>query len=212
MILGNEKFTYEEVKLIATYEELYKVPEDEKITQWWGDMHMYEFKYKAQPEKAKEILERSLKAVKMTRDELADFHHIERSKLIEKMKDNMPQKYEAVIIFNKPMLFTNLRIEDGDVPDGMYRYDIRDGGMDGNMCELKDKVAIDYFGTVLSKEAIEPRTIDGEEMTSANGILMTEDDYSYTGEEFSVDEFLEKYDYLVSEYCEPEQTNEMTMG
>ena len=38
MILGNEKFTYEEVKLIATYEELYKVPEDEKITQWWGDM------------------------------------------------------------------------------------------------------------------------------------------------------------------------------
>ena len=60
MILGNEKFTYEEVKLIATYEELYKVPEDEKITQWWGDMHMYEFKYKAQPEKAKEILERSL--------------------------------------------------------------------------------------------------------------------------------------------------------
>ena len=212
MILGNEKFTYEEVKLIATYEELYKVPEDEKITQWWGDMHMYEFKYKTQPEKAKEILERSLKAVKMTRDELADFHHIERSKLIEKMKDNMPQKYEAVIIFNKPMLFTNLRIEDGDVPDGMYRYDIRDGGMDGNMCELKDKVAIDYFGTVLSKEAIEPRTIDGEEMTSANGILMTEDDYSYTGEEFSVDEFLEKYDYLVSEYCEPEQSNEMTMG
>lgn len=212
MILGNEKFTYEEVKLIATYEELYKVPEDEKITQWWGDMHMYEFKYKTQPEKAKEILERSLKAVKMTRDELADFHHIERSKLIEKMKDNMPQKYEAVIIFNKPMLFTNLRIEDNNVPEGMHRYDIRDGGMDGNMCELKDKVAIDYFGTVLSKEAIEPRIIDGEEMTSANGILMTDDDYNYTGEEFSVDEFLEKYDYLVSEYCEPEQTNEMTMG
>lgn len=212
MILGNEKFTYEEVKLIATYEELYKVPEDEKITQWWGDMHMYEFKYKTQPEKAKEILERSLKAVKMTRDELADFHHIERSKLIEKMKDNMPQKYEAVIIFNKPMLFTNLRIEDNNVPEGMHRYDIRDGGMDGNMCELKDKVAIDYFGTVLSKEAIEPRIIDGEEMTSANGILMTDDDYNYTGEEFSVDEFLEKYDYLVSEYCEPEQSNEMTMG
>lgn len=212
MILGNEKFTYEEVKLIATYEELYKVPEDEKITQWWGDMHMYEFKYKTQPEKAKEILERSLKAVKMTRDELADFHHIERSKLIEKMKDNMPQKYEAVIIFNKPMLFTNLRIEDNNVPEGMHRYDIRDGGMDGNMCELKDKVAIDYFGTVLSKEAIEPRIIDGEEMTSANGILMTDDDYNYTGEEFTADEFLEKYDYLVSEYCEPEQTNEMTMG
>ena len=77
---------------------------------------------------------------------------------------------------------------------------------------LKDKVAIDYFGTVLSKEAIEPRIIDGEEMTSANGILMTDDDYNYTGEEFTTEQFLENYDYLVSEYCEPEQTNEMTMG
>ena len=212
MILGTEKFTYEEVELIATYEELYKVPENEKITHWWGDMHMHEFKHSVQPEKAKEMLEKSLKAVNMTKEELADFHYVYRSRLIEKMKDNMPQKYEAVIIFNKPMLFTNLRIEDKDVPDGMNRYDIRDGGMDGNMCELKDKVAIDYFGTVLSKEAIEPRIIDGEEMTSANGILMTDDDYNYTGEEFTVDQFLENYDYLVSEYCEPEQTNGMTMG
>lgn len=212
MILGNEKFTYEEVELIATYEELYKIPEEEKITDWWGDMHMHEFKHMAQPEKAREMLEKSLKAVNMTRKELADFHYVYRSRLIEKMKDNMSQKYEAVIIFNKPMLFTNLRIEDGDVPDGMYRYDIRDGGMDGNMCELKDYVAVNHWGTVLSKEAIEPRVIDGEEMTSANGILMTDDDYNYTGEEFTTEQFLENYDYLVSEYCEPEQTNEMTMG
>ena len=56
MILGTEKFTYEEVELIATYEELYEVPENEKITHWWGDMHMHEFKHSAQPEKAKEML------------------------------------------------------------------------------------------------------------------------------------------------------------
>lgn len=211
MKLGNEKFTYEEVELIATYEKQYKIPENEKVTQWWGDMNMHEFKYNAQPEKAKEMLEKSLKAVNMTREEFADFHYVYRSRLIEKMKENMPQKYEAVIIFNKPMLFTNLRIEDKDVPDGMYRYDIRDGGMDGNMCELKDYVAVNHWGTVLSKEAIEPRIINGEEMTSVNGILMTDDDYNYTGEEFTTQEYLDNYKYLEDEYCEPEETQGMTM-
>ena len=212
MILGNEKFTYEEVELIATYEELYKVPESEKITQWWGDMHRHEFKHAVLPEKAKELLEKSLKAIKMTKEELADFHYVYRTRLIEKMKENMPQKYEAVIIFNRHMLFTNERLEYDEIPEGIYRYDIRDGGMDGNMRELKDKVGVNHWGTVLSRDMVEPRIIDGQEMNSKEGIVMTDDDYNYTGEEFTIDEFIENYDYLVSEYCEPEQTSEMTMG
>ena len=128
------------------------------------------------------------------------------------MSEMMSEKYEAVIIFNKPMLFTKLRIEDKDIPEGMYRYDIRDGGMDGNMCELKDMVAVNHWGTVLSRDMVEPRIIDGKEMNSKEGIVMTDDDYNYTGEEFTVIEFLKKYDYLVQEYCEPEQSSGMTMG
>ena len=209
--LGNETYTFEEVDLITTYEEVYGVPEEEKITQWWGDLGFHEFKHNAEPEKAKERLEKSLKAIRMTRDEYKDFRYSYRSKVIDMMKKYMPPKYEAVIIFNKPMLFTNERLEDFDVPEGMHRYDIRDGGMDGIMCEIKDEVAVNHWGTVMSRDTVEPRIIDGKEMNTQEGIAMTEDDYNYTGEEFTAEEYLEKYEYLQNEYCEPEETQGLTM-
>ena len=172
---------------------------------------MHEFKHTAQVEKAEEMLDKSLKAINMSREELADYHYVCRSRLKEKMKENMPRKYEAVIIFNKPMLFTNERLGYDDVPEGLHRYDIRDGGMDGNMCELKDYVAVNHWGTVLSRDAVEPRIIDGIEMNSKDGIVMTDDDYNYTGELFTINEFLESYDCLESEYCEIEQSEGLSM-
>lgn len=211
MKLGNEVYSYAEMELMATYEELYKIPYEKKVTHWWGDMHLYEFKLDAKPEEAKETLEKALASVKMTRDEFKEFHYTYRNSLICKMKENMPRRYEAVIIFNKPMLFTNERLEYDDIPDGLHRYDIRDGGMDGNMRELKDKVGVNHWGTVLSRDAVEPRVIDGIKMNSEGGIVMTDDDYNYTGEEFTTNEFLENYDYLVSEYCESEQTEGLSM-
>lgn len=211
MKLGNEVYTYAEMELMATYEELYKIPHEKMVTHWWGDMHMYEFKPDAKPEAAKETLEKALASVKMTRDELNEFHYTYRNSLIYKMKENMPKRYEAVIIFNKPMLFTNERLEYENIPDGLHRYDIRDGGMDGNMRELKDKVGVNHWGTVLSRDAVEPRIIDGKEMNSKDGIVMTDDDYNYTGEEFTTQEYLDNYKYLEEEYCEPEETQGMTM-
>lgn len=211
MKVGNENYTYAEVELMATYEELYKVPNEKQVTQWCGDMHVHEFRLDIKPEDAKQVLEKALASIKMTRDELKEFHHSYRNSIICKMKDNMPQKYEAVIIFNKPMLFTNERLEYDDIPDGLHRYDIRDGGMDGNMCELKDYVAVNHWGTVLSRDAVESKIIDGQEMNSQSGIVMTDDDYNYTGEEFTTEEYLENYMYLVEEYCEPKENMEMRM-
>lgn len=211
MKLGNEVYTYAEMELMATYEELYKIPHEKMVTHWWGDMHMYEFKPDAKPEVAKETLEKALASVKMTRDELKEFHYVYRNSLIYKMKENMPKRYEAVIIFNKPMLFTNERLEYENIPNGLHRYDIRDGGMDGNMCELKDKVGVNHWGTVLSRDAVEPRIIDGKEKDTKEGIIMTDDDYNYTGEEFTTQEYLDNYTYLEAEYCESEETQGMTM-
>ena len=212
MNIENEIFTQEEMELMATYEDLYQVPHEKQVTHWWGDLHLFRFVTGVKIEDANNMLDKSLKAISMTREEFGEFKFTYRRTLIDKMKDLMPPKYEAVIIFNKPMLFTNLRLDEENVPEGMHRYDIRDGGMDGNMRELKNYVAVNHWGTVLSRDALEPQTVNGKEMTSENGIVMTDDDYNYTGEEFTVDQFLENYDYLVSEYCEPEQTNGMTMG
>ena len=83
--------------------------------------------------------------------------------------------------------------------------------MDGNMCELKDKVGVNHWGTVLSRDAVEPRIIGGKEKDTKEGIIMTDDDYNYTGEEFTTQEYLDNYTYLEAEYCEPEETQGMTM-
>ena len=162
-------------------------------------------------EDANNMLDKALKAIGMTREEFGEFKFTYRKTLIDKMLELMPTKYEAVIIFNKPMLFTNERLDYDNIPDGLYRYDIRDGGMDGNMRELKDKVGVNHWGTVLSRDAVESRIIDGVEMNSQEGIVMTDDDYNYTGEEFTTQEYLDNYKYLEAEYCEPEEERGMTM-
>lgn len=211
MKLGNEDYTYEEVDLMAVYEKMFDIPGKERVTVWWGDLAMYELENNAEPVKVRKRLEESLKAINMTREEFADFRYCYRPNLVDKIRENMPKRYEAVIIFNKPMLFTNERLEYKNIPDGLYRYDIRDGGMDGNMRELKEKVGVNHLGTVLSRDAVEPRVIDGKEMNSKNGIIMTDDDHNYTGEKFTTQEYLDNYNYLEAEYCEPEETQGMTM-
>ncbi len=40
---------------------------------------------------------------------------------------------------------------------------------------------------------------------------MDESDYNYLGETLSVSEYLEKYDELVREYCEPKEENNLEM-
>ena len=165
MKLGNEIYTCSEINLMATYEEIYRVPVEQQVTQWCGDMHVHELRLGVKPDDVKHVLEKALSVIKMTREEFEKFNHSYQNNIKYKMKENMPRKYEAVIIFNKPMLFTNERLENNDIPDGLHRYDIRDGGMDGNMCELKDYVAVNHWGSVLSRDMVEPRLIDGKEMT-----------------------------------------------
>ena len=41
---------------------------------------------------------------------------------------------------------------------------------------------------------------------------MDEGDYDYLGETLSVSVYLEKYDELVREYCEPKAENNLEMG
>ena len=54
--------------------------------------------------------------------------------------------------------------------------------------------------------------VGGKIFTTAEGIDMDEGDYNYLGETLSVSEYLEKYDELVREYCEPKEENNLEMG
>lgn len=130
-----------------------------------------------------------------------------------KMNDTAREKFEVVVIFDKPVLFTCERLNRSQPIDGVNYYDIRhDDECRGDMAQLKDRVMVNHWGTVLSKEKFEPREQGGRMFTTEEGIDMDEDDYNYTGETLSVSEYLEKYDELIQKYCEPKEENHFEMG
>lgn len=213
MKIGNERFSYDEVELMAIYENVSQTSYENRVTSWWGDMDMYEFKFGVKNEEVTARLDEALKSVDMTREDFEKFKYTYRNELKEKMKSHLPQKYEVVVIFNKPMLFTCERMDRSEVPEGMFCYDIRhDDDCGGDMVEIKDKVRVNHWGTVLSRDAVEPRMVDGIEMKSQTGIVMNNDDYHYTGTEVSVEEYLKNYREFENEYCEPTRNDELTMG
>lgn len=129
-----------------------------------------------------------------------------------KIKNMTSEKFEVVVIFDKPVLFTCERLSGNPPIDGVNYYDIRhDDECRGDMVQLKDRVMVNHWGTVLSKEKFEPREQGGRVFTTAEGIDMDEDDYNYTGETLSVSEYLEKYDELIQKYCEPKEENRFEM-
>lgn len=133
----------------------------------------------------------------------------------EEVRENnmLSDKFELVVIFDKPVLFTCERLDRSLPIDGVNYYDIRhDDECRGDMAQLKDRVMVNHWGTVISKERFEPREVGGKIFTTAEGIDMDEGDYNYLGETLSVSEYLEKYDELVREYCEPKEENNLEMG
>ena len=133
----------------------------------------------------------------------------------EEVRENnmLSDKFELVVIFDKPVLFTSERLNRNLPIEGVYYYDIRhDDECRGDMAQLKDRVMVNHWGTVISKERFEPREVGDKIFTTAEGIDMDESDYNYLGETLSVSEYLEKYDELVREYCEPKEENSLEMG
>ena len=133
----------------------------------------------------------------------------------EEVRENnmLSDKFELVVIFDKPVLFTCERLNRNIPIEGVYYYDIRhDDECRGDMAQLKDRVMVNHWGTVISKERFEPREVGGKIFTTAEGVDMDESDYNYLGETLSVSEYLEKYDELVREYCEPKEENNLEMG
>ncbi|MBP0984369.1 MAG: hypothetical protein J6A19_11645 [Oscillospiraceae bacterium] len=77
-------------------------------------------------------------------------------------------------------MFTNMRIDRKSLPDGLYAYDLRDE-CDGEICQLRDYVLVNHWGTCILKEPVEG---------SSEGVDITEDDYNYLGDDLTLDEFV----------------------
>ena len=60
--------SYKTAQLVATYEELYHVPESERTTYYFGDLGLHVFKYGAPTDTVLTVYEKALTAVRLDND------------------------------------------------------------------------------------------------------------------------------------------------
>lgn len=88
---------------------------------------------------------------------------------------------EVVEVLGRKALFTNERVAPEDVPEGMYRYDLRDNGQ-GWFSSIEKSVKVNHAGTLLFTENIELNA--GEYVAFADGDSPNFLGYTMTVEEF----------------------------
>ena len=93
------------------------------------------------------------------------------------------EKLEVVEVLGQTALFTNGRVTQKELPDGLYKYDLREGESIA-FATVEPSVAVNHAGTIITKEPI----IFGEE-----GYIEFDDDSSpnFLGDHMSVEEFLD---------------------
>ena len=101
-------------------------------------------------------------------------------------KENLlNEKLQEIEIFDKPGLFSNGRLRDEDVPEGLYRYDLRGSDYDpGQPITVEKTVVVNHAASVLMAEELD---------LGAEGRLeLGEDGLNFTGAELTVREFMEE--------------------
>lgn len=95
--------------------------------------------------------------------------------------------FEEILLFEKPALFTNGRIDRDTVPKGVYAYDIRETeGFSGIPCSVERFVVVNHMGTVLTRDPIK-KMKDGFRS-------MSDDDIGFgEGECRTLQAFMEKH-------------------
>ena len=62
---------------------------------------------------------------------------------------------EPIKLFNKEVLYTDLRVNNLHLPDNIYRYELRhDDKCQGILCEIAPRILINFQGTILSDKKI----------------------------------------------------------
>ena len=65
------------------------------------------------------------------------------------------EKYQQIELFGQPALFSNDRLTDADIPQGMYCYHLRHSDDGSRFCSLEPKVVVNHGGSVLMKEPVD---------------------------------------------------------
>lgn len=86
-------------------------------------------------------------------------HEIAHSKLHNQKKIEEPKnapKYQEVEIFDVPALFSNGRIALADLPEGLYRYDLRGSDDDPGMpVTVEQNIAVNHAGAIITAKPLD---------------------------------------------------------
>ena len=95
------------------------------------------------------------------------------------------EELQGIEIFDKPGLFSNGRLRDEEVPEGLYRYDLRGSDYDpGQPITVEKTVVVNHAASVLMAEELD---------LGAEGRLeLGEEGLNFTGAELTVREFMEE--------------------
>ena len=115
--------------------------------------------------------------------ELPDF--FKERKMDLKKETILDEQLQEIEIFDKPGLFSNGRLRDEDVPEGLYRYDLRGSDYDpGQPITVEKTVVVNHAASVLMAEELD---------LGAEGRLeLGEEGLNFTGAELTVREFMEE--------------------
>ncbi len=82
--------------------------------------------------------------------------------------------FEQAFVFDKPALFTSLRIDKSKLPEGVFAYDVRHSDYNGfEAAEIKEYILVNHMGTIITKEPLDLGK-DG------SVIINDEDDFGFT--------------------------------
>lgn len=85
-------------------------------------------------------------------------------------------------LWDRKVLFTDLRVDKSTVPENVYCYAMRHGDDDSFPVTLEGNVIVNYFGSVLTTEPFD--------LGKAGYLPIDYDDYGFTGAEMKLEEFL----------------------
>lgn len=107
--------------------------------------------------------------------------------------DLKEKKFMQMKLFNKPVLFSYMRIDNDNLPKNIYKYEVRsdDEGL-GIICELSNKVLVNFWGTVLSNKPIQ---------LNEHGFLIIDEDKDI--------KYLDKESITIKQYLEKQFNKDM---
>lgn len=118
--------------------------------------------------------------------ELPDF--FKERKMDLKKETILDERLQEIEIFDKSGLFSNGRLRDEDVPEGLYRYDLRGSDYDpGQPITVEKTVVVNHAASVLMAEELD--------LGAGGRLELGEEGLNFTGGLLTVREFMEEKEH-----------------